>query len=164
MKPENAKKYTKVTYVFACITAVLAALPYLSDNELILKIYNIPVQTDWDMSESFPVQELISKSRYLIAGFILWNSIREVLEGSMRGLTEKSLALTLFSIGVLLIGLPLQTILFVKMDQKFFAIWFGLNAAMAFVFIAYFFNLMSHDFEMSAFRVLQDKEEVKKKE
>ena len=55
MKPENAKTYTKITYVFACITAVFVALPYLSDNELILKIYNIPVQTDWDMSQSFPV-------------------------------------------------------------------------------------------------------------
>ena len=116
------------------------------------------------MSQSYPVQEFIHKSRYLIAGFILWNSIREVLEGSLRGLTEKALALTLYSIGVLLIGIPLQIVLFVKMDQKFFAIWFALNAAMAFVFIAYFFNLMSHDFEMSAFRVLQDKEEVKKKE
>ena len=50
------------------------------------------------------------------------------------------------------------------MDQKFYSIWFGLNAALAFVFTSYFFNLMTHDFEMSTFKVLKEREERKKKE
>ena len=162
MKPENAKTYTKTTWYFAAITAAVVSTTIYFSKGAILSLYNIRIDDETDLSYS--VEELISKSQYLVIGFIMWNSVREVLEGPMRGLTEKTLALTLFSIGVLIIGLPLQTILFVKMEQKFFAIWFGLNAAMAFVFLSYFFNLMSHDYEMSTFRVLQNKEEVKKKE
>ena len=84
--------------------------------------------------------------------------MREVMGGVLRGADLRMVAVMWLTIGVLLFGLPLELIFSVKMPQKFFGIWFGLNIGMASVCLAYFYTMWDHDFEMSTFKVLQEKE------
>ena len=141
-------------YLALFIGVAIAIFTYNSRDD-ILPIYNIVAEEE---TIGGLVDDFFRHVRYLFVIFILWNSMREVMGGILRGADLRMIAVMWLTIGVLLFGLPLELIFTVKMKAKFFGIWFGLNIGMASVCLAYFYTMWDHDFEMSTFKVLQEKE------
>ena len=79
--------------------------------------------------------------------YILFNTAQEVLLGALKGGHDTSSAMTMNSVGTLIIGLPLQIVLFVTMTSKLAGIWFGLAVGMLFVCIFFIVRLSRHDYE-----------------
>ena len=83
--------------------------------------------------------------------------------GALKGAHDITSAMTLHSVGALIIGLPLQIVLFVTLTLKLAGIWFGLAVGMLFVCIFFIWRLSRHDYEMASFNLIKAKEEQEKK-
>ena len=154
-KSRIAQTYSNIAmYIAFFLAATIAIFTYNSRDD-ILPIYNIVAEEETIGGE---IDDFFRYVRYLFVFFILWNSAREVMGGILRGADLRMIAVTWLTIGVLLFGLPLELIFTVKLKTKFFGIWFGLNVGMASACLAYFYTMWDHDFEMSTFKVLQEKE------
>ena len=93
----------------------------------------------------------------------MFNTVQEVLIGALKGGHDISSAMKIHSIGTLIIGLPLQIVLFVTMFSKLEGIWFGLAVGMLFVCFTFIWRLSRHDYEMASFNLIKAKEEQEKK-
>lgn len=86
------------------------------------------------------------------------------MSGALKGIGDTKHAFILNEIGCLLIGLPLQIILFSVLDEKFYGIWIGLPIGMLSVCILYFWRFTQNDYESAIFNMLRAKEEQEMRE
>ena len=93
----------------------------------------------------------------------MFHTAQEILGGALKGGCDATTAYIAHTFGSLVIGLPLQIVLFSTMSSKLAGIWFGLAVGMLCICVFFLVRLSQHDHEMISFNMLKGREEKEKK-